>query len=516
MVQREVEVLQKLSDAHKVIEELQAEKGGIEEELIRNRMEKTGTVKRYEEKIKKMCETLKLQSDQEKDLRHVIDSLRKQTEALEDEKENVIQEGSKVVESLNMELEVQSRREMELKEQLGFFEDEINQLRNELDDRAKREAELREEKSLEIQKIRLENDSMSESLRTKISEMNGELMKHITKENDLRVQVESARVEKEKLLLELEELNNDKSSSTRTSRKLISELRKSENELLEKIDELNLTVKTLEGEKRRISMEYNDYQSDILNITQTSRDANKRMHEDIKILRDNNNNLHAQLRELKLNESCLLRDKLEDREGELKNEIIELRSKISAAEDKRVRDKAEYKSRENSMVFEAKVANSKIEDLHIEKKDQEIKRLDRSSEELRAQILRLQQEKQQISDSLDGCKTFLSHRNAEVHILEGKLSDQEALLTTCKRHNVELTNLRNEMMTNSMILGSRLDLIRVRQIQERNAQELKDSKKPWDKNSSNRQYLENRGSNNITPNIQTSSYENSSTLTSTA
>lgn len=127
-------------------------------------MEASDTVNSYKEKIKKLCETLKLQSDQEKDLRHIIDSLRKQTEALEDEKENAIQEGSKVIESLNMELGVQSQREMELNEQLRIFEDEINQLRQVIRDLAKREEELREENSIEIRKNRSENANIVRSV----------------------------------------------------------------------------------------------------------------------------------------------------------------------------------------------------------------------------------------------------------------------------------------------------------------------------------------------------------------
>lgn len=170
---------------------------------------------------------------------------------------------------------------------------------------------------------------------------------------------------------------------------------------------------------------------------------------------------NARIAELQLQviKKCKAENRLKDHIDELKDQI----SKLNRAVESEQLDKVEITNKHN-------ITKGHIIEFEnsIEKKDQEIKHLDRSIEELRAQVLRLQHEKQQISNSLENCQKFLNHSDVEVHLLERKLGDQEALLTTCKRNHSELTNLRTEMKTNSLILESRLDLIRVRQFQEKN------------------------------------------------
>jgi hypothetical protein len=233
--QHEKILLQKLSEAESTIEKLRDDGHRMKAEITQVKAEKTEATNSY--------------MDKEKELRQMIDSLTKQTTILTDEKETTIQESRKVVESLNMELGIQSRREMELKEQLNILENEGSQMRMDLEIQVRREAGLREEKQTESRKLSSENAALSENMRIKTSEMNGEMMKHITRENDLMVRVETARAEKQKLLLELDELKSDNFSSTRSSRKLIEELTKNEKELMEKVYELKLTIKTLEGKR---------------------------------------------------------------------------------------------------------------------------------------------------------------------------------------------------------------------------------------------------------------------------
>lgn len=65
--------------------------------------------------------------------------------------------------------------------------------------------------------------------------------------NNTNLELEAANRERQKLSVEVDELKSDNLSSARNSRRLIEELTRREKELLEEIDEMKETIKTMGG-----------------------------------------------------------------------------------------------------------------------------------------------------------------------------------------------------------------------------------------------------------------------------
>lgn len=109
-------------------------------------------------------------------------------------------------------------------------------------------------------------------------------------------------------------------------------------------------------------------------------------------------------------------NELRDRIDDLNYQISEINRAVHCEQLQKTEITSKYNVTKGQMV---ELENT------IDKKDLEITRLDKSIEELRAQVLLLQQRKQQISsNSMDNSQTSVSQRNAWVRFPEMELNIQ--------------------------------------------------------------------------------------------
>jgi chromosome segregation ATPase len=279
IIKREQNLRQQLSDAETTIAEIKKDRHIMKAEIRQMKFERAEATNSYLDKIRLVTDTLQQQYDQENELRQKIESLTKQNIILADEKETAIEEGKKVVDSLNMELEIQSRRERELKEQVTLLENEGSLLKMEIENLVRCEAGLREEKETEIQILTSEFVTLSENMRTKISELKEEIMRYMSRENDLMEQIETAKVQKQKMLLEVDELKSDNVSSTRTSRELIEGMTKNEKELVEKVNELRKLNEDMKKNEKELVEKVNELLKLIVDMTKNEKELVEKVNE---------------------------------------------------------------------------------------------------------------------------------------------------------------------------------------------------------------------------------------------
>lgn len=192
--------------------------------------------------------------------------------------------------------------------------------------------------------------------------------------------------------------------------------------------------------------------------------------------------------------------KQKDRKEALKEEIMDYKVNISELVDRNYEDNAEHRRQQHELLSESKKANEKIEDLHlhikqriqfedqlksdievlkskisglsltvenkifekaeisklytsskgrmtelednIQDKEEQIENLKISSEELRGQVLRVREEKDNLASTIDdNYQVMLEQQYMQIKLLENKLSEQEEKLSNCTRHNNEITQL---------------------------------------------------------------------------
>ncbi|XP_031573060.1 centrosomal protein of 290 kDa-like [Actinia tenebrosa] len=461
IIQSEQDLLQRLSHAENILEQLKEDKHVLKKQLRQERLERQDASNSYMDKISFVSNAIEQKhADTESELRQAIDKLNSQIATMQQEKEASIEEYRKAVENLNMELVLRSKREAKLREQLDDLEDEITNTKTEL----KKEIKLQEEKEKEIENLKGERKILSENVTKMESKLTKELEKLSQRETELKEEketeikrlksennavLENLKTKMLKLETELEYQVKNEAALREEKAKVLEEL-KLQDDIKTEVDRLKSIIKTIEEECRRLREERSDLQSEAARSAQTSRDTITRLQEDLKNQNDNNENLQTMVNEIKSKESCFLEEKrrheqeISDCEGRImkqKEYLEKSLRKLKKQKEHEQRMKDDLTSQVNELSLEI---TRLLEVKHMQEEEKA---------EYESNIRRLKVHIESLETQINYQKNELVESQVRISVLEDfkVQSDaeherrQQEAVSECKRANAKIDELRKEL-----------------------------------------------------------------------